>query len=129
LPEKISQGIIQSMASIADHWWNEDRRDLFRSVECIASETPDLDRVSLCLDTILNDLELYDDPHQGVGAWLYEDEIQTAERLGEKLSAATDGMDPVDAGPPAVASITWAEARTMASQLLQLMKSNGDFAC
>ena len=116
------------MASIADHWWNEDRRDLFRSVECIASETPNLDRVGLCLDTILNDLELYDDPRQGVGAWLYEDEIQIAERLGEKLIAATDGMNPVNAGPKAVASIAWAEARTTALQLLQLMKSNGDFA-
>ena len=45
------------MTSIAENWWNEDGRDLFRSLEVIASDAPNPDRVGLCLETILNDLE------------------------------------------------------------------------
>jgi hypothetical protein len=115
------------MASIADDWWNEDRRDLFRSLEAIAAEACSPDRVGLCLDTILGDLELYDDPRQGAGAWLYENELRLAEQLGERLHEAADDRKPVEAGPTAVASAGWADARATANRLLQLMKANGDF--
>jgi hypothetical protein len=114
------------MASIAD-WWNEDRRDLFRSIEAIASPEPNPDRIGLCLDTILNDLELYHDPRQGAGAWLFEDELQLAERLGEALQAAAGGTMPIEAGSTALASPGWTEARATAAQLLRLMTANGDF--
>jgi hypothetical protein len=115
------------MASIADGWWNEERRQLVRSLEAIASEAPNPDRIGLCLDTILNDLELYDDPRQGVGAWLYGDELQLAERLGEKLHAAVEGGSRlVEAGATPLASRAWPEARATATHLLQLMDTNGD---
>jgi hypothetical protein len=37
-------------------------------------------------DVILNDL--YEDPRQGAGLWLFEDELQLADRLGEELHNA-----------------------------------------
>ena len=90
------------MNSISDNWWNEDRRDLFRSLEVIASEAPNPDRIGLCLDTILNDLELYDDPRQGGGAWIFDNELQLAEALGEQVAAAVNQVRLVDAGPAAL---------------------------
>ncbi len=66
------------MKSIADNWWNEDHRDLFRSTELVASEARDASCLGASFDTILNDLELYDDPRQAAGAWLFENELQLA---------------------------------------------------
>ncbi|WP_445191825.1 hypothetical protein ACT009_14800 [Sphingomonas sp. Tas61C01] len=116
------------MANISDGWWNEDRRDLFSSIEVIASERPDPDRIGLCLDTILNDLELYDDPRQGAGAWLFDDELELAERLGENLHGATGETRPVEAGPTAIASAEWPGARATAIELFRRMETNGDFS-
>lgn len=120
--------MISGMTSIADNWWNEDRRDLFRSAEIIASDAPNPDRIGLCLDTILNDLELYDDPRQGAGAWLYDDELQLAERLAEQLQIASGDTKVIDAGPIALASGEWPKVRATAAALLGLMEANGDFA-
>lgn len=115
------------MESVADDWWNEDRRDLFRSLEVIVSEEPRPDRVSLCLDTILTDLELYDDARQGAGAWLYENELQLADELGGMLHVAAGDARPIEAGDIVLASTGWASARSTAARLLELMKTNGDF--
>jgi hypothetical protein len=124
---KATHGSIGHMARVADNWWNEERRDLFRSIEAITSNASTPDRVGLCLDTILNDLELYDDPRQGAGAWLYENELQLAEQLGERLHEAAGDTRLVQAGPTASASAGWTEARATANRLLELMKANGDF--
>lgn len=115
------------MTSIADNWWNEDRRDLFRSLEVIASDAPNPDRIGLCLDTILNDLELYDDPRQGCGAWLFDNELQLADALGDQLNTAASQARLIEAGPAALASHAWPEARDTAAALLRLMAANGDF--
>jgi hypothetical protein len=112
---------------MADDWWNEDRRDLFRSIEVIASDAPSPDRIGLCLDRILNDLELYDDPRQGAGAWLYENELQLAEQLGEKLHDAAAGRRLIEAGATALANPVWANVRAAATDLRRLMEANGDF--
>lgn len=81
----------------------------------------------MCLDTILNDLELYHDPRQGAGAWLFDNELQLAERLGEMLYVAAGETRLVEAGQTAVASARWNEAQAAAADLLRLMMSNGDF--
>ena len=39
------------MKSIADDWWNEDRRDLFRSLEVIGMDAPNLDRLGPASDS------------------------------------------------------------------------------
>lgn len=115
------------LTSIADNWWNEDRRDLFRSLEVIASDAPNPDRIGLCLDTILNDLELYDDPRQGSGVWLFDNELQLADALCEQLKAAANQARLIEAGPAALASDFWPQARDTAAALLRLMTANGDF--
>lgn len=116
-----------AMTSIAANWWNEDRRDLFRSLEVIVADAPNSDRIGLCLDTILNDLELYDDPRQGSGAWLFENELQLADALGEQLKAAANQSRLIEAGPAALASDAWPKARNLAAALQSLMAANGDF--
>lgn len=114
LRHKAVPGTIDDMRSIADHWWNEDRRDLFRSIEAIASVSTSPDRIGLCLDIILNDLELYDDPRQGEGLWLYKNEVELAEQLGERLHAAAGETKLVEAGPTAIASTRWADVKILA---------------
>jgi hypothetical protein len=121
------KGILPHMVSIADGWWNEDRRDLLRSLQAITATAPNAHRIGLCLDTILNDLELYDDPRQGAGIWLYDNELQLAERLGEKLREVAGDTRLVEAGPAAIVSGVWPEAQSTARHLLRLMEANGDF--
>jgi hypothetical protein len=115
------------MASIADNWWNEDRRDLFRSAERIASDGTSAAQLGMSLDAILNDLELYDDPRQGAGAWLYENELQVADKLGEQLHDVVGDAAPLEVGATALESGDWPNVRATAAVLLRLMKANGDF--
>jgi hypothetical protein len=118
---------IRGMNGIADNWWNEDRRDLFRSVEAIVSVAQSVERLGAALDTILNDLELYDDPRQGAGAWLFEDEIQLADKLGEELHYVIGEAIPANAGAMALESNGWTSVRATAGMLLRVMEANGDF--
>jgi hypothetical protein len=115
------------MAIIADDWWTEDRRDLFRSLVVISSEASSAERIGLCLDTILNDLELYDDPRQGAGSWLYESGLQLADELGVQLHDAVSGAHIIDAGALVLARPSWTKVRTTAARFLRLMEANGDF--
>lgn len=115
------------MRSVADNWWAEDRRDLFRSLEVIVSDNPNPDRIGLCLDTILNDLELYDDPLQGRGSWLFDNELDLADAFSVKLKATVTEGRLIEAGPTALTSNAWPEARATAAALLRLMAANGDF--
>lgn len=116
-----------SVASIVDDWWNEERRDLARSLMAIASEASSPERIGLCLDTILNDLELYGDPRQGEGRWLCENELQLADQFGVQLHNTVSSARLVDAGVKAIASPGWADVRATAARLLRLMEANGDF--
>jgi hypothetical protein len=115
------------MSSIADDWWNEDRRDLFRSAEVVASSASDATHLGSSFDTILNDLELYEDPRQGAGAWLFENELQLADQLGEDLHSVVGDEEPVAAGAKALASDQWSKVQATAAALLSLMEANGDF--
>ncbi|MXO48110.1 hypothetical protein GRI69_07560 [Erythrobacter vulgaris] len=81
----------------------------------------------MSLDTILNDLELYDDPVQGSGSWLFDNELHLANALGEKLKETVNQSRLVEAGPAALASASWPDARSTAIALLSLMTANGDF--
>ena len=118
--------MLSDMNGIADNWWNEDRRDLFRSLEVIASDTPNPDRIGLCFDTILKDLELNDDPQQGSGAWLFYNELQLSDGFGVQLKAAANQVRLVKAGRAAIASASWPEVRGTAAALLRLMAANED---
>lgn len=115
------------MSTIADNWWNEDRRDLFRVAAVVASEAGDPTLLGESLDIILKDLELYDDPRQGAGLWLYENELQLADRFGAELHNVLGDTVPEEAGAAALASADWLNARATAAALLTLMEANGDF--
>jgi hypothetical protein len=127
LPQSTMSATIDGMGTVADNWWNEDRRDLFRSVKVIASDGQMVDRLGAALGTILNDLELYDDPRQGASAWLFENELQPAELLGEELHNVLGNAVPVGAGAIALASSDWPKVRGTAATLLSLMEANGDY--
>lgn len=116
------------MSSTADNWWNEDRRDLLRSTEVVASSSSDVNRLGLTLDSILNHLELYEDPRQGAGAWLFDNELQLVFQLGEQLHKAAGDEGPLAAGAKALASSDWPRVRATAAALLFLMEANGDFS-
>lgn len=101
--------------------WPE-RHELIRALEAIVTDASSPDRIGLCLDTILHDLELYDDPHQGRGSWLFDDEVPLAEELGERLAGVVGATRPLEAGPEALRSAGWRAARETALALSSLMK-------
>ena len=73
-------------------------------------------------DTLIQDLELYDDPRQGVGAWLVGDEADLANELGECLWGLV-GTDPFSAAEKIAGD--GAPLRLIASRLVALMDING----
>lgn len=73
-------------------------------------------------DTLIHDLEIYDDPRQGVGLWLFDDEVQLVEDLGACLWTSIQA-DPFSAA----ALLTQADPslRALASKLVERMEANG----
>ena len=80
------------------------------------------------LDTILNDSELYDDPVQGRGSSLFDTELRLAHGLGDKFKKTVKQTGMVEAGPAALASGSWSDARRTAVSFLSLMAANGHLA-
>lgn len=106
-------------------WSPEDRIALFRAAEYIGGDAANADRVGLCLDTILNDLEAYDDPEQGLRNWLYSNEAPLLNELAERLNFITGSHRPIEAGQAAVAHPAWRAAREVATELAAQMRANG----
>ncbi len=73
-------------------------------------------------DTLIQDLELYSDPRQGIGSWLVGDEADTANELGESLWTLIRA-DPFSA-PETIASYG-AALKYLASTLIAQMEANG----
>lgn len=103
--------------------WNQpERRDLYLAARILAGREDDGDWRQWASDTLIQDLELYDDPRQGVGSWLATDEEELANELGKRLWSVVKA-DPFNAGDllaepdPALISV--------ASKLVQQMESNG----
>ena len=109
-------------------WSPEDRSDLFRSVEYLSTDTRNADRVGLCLDTILNDLEVHDDPEQGLGLWLYSNEAALLKELAELLHEIIGSTRIMEAGERAVTHSKFPAVRKTAARLAALMRSNGKTA-
>jgi hypothetical protein len=53
----------------------------------LADESSDGHWLQWASDTLIQDLEPYSDPWQGVGSWLIGEEVNTANELGEGLWA------------------------------------------
>lgn len=108
-----------------EKWSPEDRIMLFRSVEYLGGDATNPDRVGLCLDAILNDLEAYTDPDQGLRLWLYASEAALFNELAERLNQVSCSLRPIDAGRAAAAHPAWPAAREAAAELAAKMKANG----
>lgn len=67
------------------HWNHPERRDLYLAARILARGDEDGDWRQWASDTLIQDLELYDDPLQGAGSWLATDEEELATELGERL--------------------------------------------
>jgi hypothetical protein len=111
-----------------ENWSPEDRVELFRAAEYLGGDATNPDRVRLCVDAILNDLEAYDDPDQGLGFWLYASEAPVLNELAQRLNLIVGSLRPIDAGRSAVAHPGWPAAREAAADLARKMRANGKVA-
>ena len=103
-------------------WKWPERRDLYLAGCVLAGENGDGDWIQWASDTLIQDLELYDDPRQGVGSWLAADEADIANELGECLWRVV-GADQFSAAKRIAAD--GAALRSIASKLVERMKANG----
>lgn len=108
-----------------EKWSPEDRIKLFRAAEYLGGDATNPDRVGLCFDAILNDLEAYDDPDQGLGLWLYPSEAPLLNKLAERLNLIVGSLRPIDAGRAAIAHPAWPAAREDAANLARKMGASG----
>jgi len=103
-------------------WKWPERRDLYLASRILAGETADGHWVQWASDTLIQDLELYADPRQGVNAWLVGDEAKLADELGECLWGLV-GDDPFSAAEKITAD--GAPLRSVAARLVELIEANG----
>ncbi len=103
-------------------WNRNERRDLYLAARILAGETADGHWLQWASDTLIEDLELYEDPRQGVGSWLVGEEAETANDLAECLFALV-GADPFSAAEKITTDGT--ALRAIASRLVQQMEANG----
>jgi hypothetical protein len=110
---------------MADYvWTSSERRDLYLASRLLAGRTNDGDWIQWASDTLLQDLELYDDPRQGVGSWLFADEVSLVEELGVQLWRAVQS-NPFNA-PESLADAAHSGAmQAIASRLVRRMEDNG----
>lgn len=106
-------------------WSHSERRDLFLASRILSEGTHNGDWVQWASDTLLEEIELYDDPLQGAYAWLFDDEVSLANDLGERLWGMVQS-DPFSAAELlAVDSTTSGSVRTAATNLVVRMAANG----
>jgi hypothetical protein len=104
------------------NWSQPERRDLYLASRILADATSDGVWVQWASETLIQDLELYDDPRQGVGSWLVGDEADTANELGECLWALVE-VDPFSAAEKIATD--GAALRPIATRLIEQMEANG----
>ena len=69
------------------HWSRPERRDHYLATRILTGREQDSDWRHWSSDTLIQDLEVCDDPRQGAGSWLASDELDFANELGERLWA------------------------------------------
>lgn len=104
-------------------WKHPERRELFLASRILAEGLKDGDWLQWASDTLLHDLELYDDPRQGLGFWICENEASVANEVGEKLWALVQD-NPSEAAEHLIKPSSDA-LRTAAAELVRRMKENG----
>jgi hypothetical protein len=107
-----------------DHWIWPDRHELYRSCIALVDPIASAELIGRAVDALLNDLELYDDPQQGSGSWLFSDELPLADDLA-RLHAIVGPEPKPDCGAAVLAHPIWKDARSSAERLVQLIRQNG----
>lgn len=97
-------------------WLEPDRRWLYRGVRALTHRHLTAVRARVVREMLLADLEIYDDPRQGVGSWLFENEEELLASLGEHLQAAE---------PTALIASEAHPARRTAAVLRDRLEGNG----
>lgn len=130
-PDCLGFGLLTAIAGAAmlrhclkmeTHVWKwPERRDLYLALRILAGETDDGDWLQWASDTLIQDLELYHDPTQGVRSWLAGDELDSARELGKCLWHIV-GANPFSAAKRIGDS---AALRSIASKLVELIEANG----
>jgi hypothetical protein len=108
-----------------DHWVWPERRDLYRACLILADRQATSTRISEAADLLLNDIELYDDPHQGKDVWLFPDESPVAVDLATKLHSLTGAETSGDWGDAIIGHSSWSGICADAHKLLGLIRRNG----
>jgi len=63
---------------------------LYRAVLVLTGKRLTPRRFRVARHALLEDLEIYDDPRQGAGSWIFENEQRPLERLGEELDGTAE---------------------------------------
>lgn len=108
-----------------DQWVWPERRDLYRACLTLANPHANSALVTDALDILLNDLELYDDPHQGKNVWLFPDETVVANDLAIKLHSLAGSEISGDWGDAIIGHSTWPGICADAQKLLGMIRRNG----
>jgi hypothetical protein len=108
-----------------DQWVWPERRDLYRACLILADPQADSAGVSEAADILLNDVELYDDPHQGKDLWLFPDEAPIADDLAIKLHALAGAEISGDWGDAIIGHWIWPGICADAEKLLGMIRRNG----
>ena len=104
-------------------WKHPERRDLFLACRILADGVDDGDWLQWASDTLIQDLELFDDPRQGTGFWIFENEASLANEVGEKLWTLVQD-NPFEAAKR-LTGLNMQPLRQTASDLVMLMRVNG----
>lgn len=114
-----SNGSLMTKLSLAPlSWAHPDRRRLYRALVILAAARLSPARATVARHALLQDLEIFDDPRQGQGDWLFADEVAHVERLGELLAAMGDVTS-------AAGGDRDREVQRAAAVLIRLMETNG----
>ena len=108
-----------------NQWVWPERRDFYHACAALAEPQADTAQISAAVDTLLDDLELYDDPHQGRGIWLFSNELPIADGLATKLHALAGGQTSEDWGHAIIGHSSWPDIRADAVKLYRLISING----
>ncbi|MBT0666913.1 hypothetical protein HT136_00830 [Novosphingobium profundi] len=111
-----------------NHWVWPERRDLYYACLILADPQTSTARASEAAETLLNDIELYDDPHQGKGTWLFPDELPVADDLAFKLHALAGAETSGDWGHAIIGHPSWPKICADAQHLIELIQHNGQGA-
>jgi hypothetical protein len=111
-----------------DQWVWPERRDLYRACLILADPPKSSARVSEAADILLNDLELYDDPHHGKDLWLFPEEGLVADDLAAKLHALAGAETSGDWGEAIINHSTWPDICAGAQKLAGMIRHNGQGA-